>query len=113
MNLSGLSYLQFSLVDAFVAVYMLLRVHDTQSWASINPISVLRQGRGTRLSTLVTMLGFYSSLAATVLFLAKDGIMAGNELDDVNLCRAAVYLLQQVTPPDEQQLPDVKNGLLL
>ncbi|KAJ2832994.1 hypothetical protein J3B01_004606 [Coemansia erecta] len=113
MNLSGLSYLQFSLVDAFVAVYMLLRVHDTQSWASINPISVLRQGRGTRLSTLVTMLGFYSSLAATVLFLAKDGIMAGNELDDVNLCRAAVYLQQQVTPPDEQQLPDVKNGLLL
>ncbi|KAJ2354023.1 hypothetical protein GGF43_003351, partial [Coemansia sp. RSA 2618] len=113
MNLSGLSYLQFSLVDAFVAIYMLLRVHDTQSWASINPIAVLQQGRPGRASAAVTMVGFYSSLAATVLFLTKDGIMAGQEMDDVNLCRTAVYLQQRVTPLDDQQLSGVKSGLLL
>ncbi|KAJ2313371.1 hypothetical protein IWW52_004585, partial [Coemansia sp. RSA 2704] len=113
MNISGLSYLQFSLVDALIALYLLLRVHETQSWSSINPISVVRQARSTRTSALATMLGFYSCLAATVLFLVKDSIMAKQEMDDVNLCRTAVYLQQTVTPLDSEQLPDIKTGLLL
>ncbi|KAJ2455779.1 hypothetical protein EV183_000626 [Coemansia sp. RSA 2336] len=113
MNLSGLSYLQFSLVDALIAVYLFLRVHETQSWSSINPIAVLRQGRSTRASAVVTLVAFYSCLAATVLFLVKDAIMARLELDDVELCRTAVYLQQTVTPLDNEQLPDVKLGLLL
>ncbi|KAI9473318.1 hypothetical protein LPJ78_003566 [Coemansia sp. RSA 989] len=113
MNLSGLSYLQLSLVDALIAVYLFLRIHDTQNWSSINPIAVLRQGRSTRSSAMVTLVAFYSCLAATVLFLAKDAIMAKLELDDVELCRTAVYLQQTVTPLDNEQLPDVKVGLLL
>ncbi|KAJ2803182.1 hypothetical protein H4R20_002994 [Coemansia guatemalensis] len=111
MNLSGLSYLQFSLVDALVAIYLVVRVHETGSWARINPLWVMRQGKGG--STIVTMIAFYSCIAATALFLVKDGLMANQELDDVNLCRAAVYLRQTVTPLDDQQLPVVKTGLLL
>ncbi|KAJ2082196.1 hypothetical protein H4R24_001766 [Coemansia sp. RSA 988] len=111
MNLSGLSYLQFSLVDALVAIYLLVRVHETGSWARINPLWVMRQGRGG--STIVTMVSFYSCIAATALFLVKDGLMANQELDDVNLCRAAVYMQRTVTPLDDQQLPVIKTGLLL
>ncbi|KAJ1732296.1 hypothetical protein LPJ61_002108 [Coemansia biformis] len=113
MNISGLSYLQFALVDGVAALYMLLRVLETRDWSQINPVSVLRQGRSTRGKGLVTMLGYFSCLAATVLFLVKDGLMAQQELQDVSLCRAAVYLNQDVTPADAQQLPMIKTGLLL
>ncbi|PIA13080.1 hypothetical protein COEREDRAFT_89835 [Coemansia reversa NRRL 1564] len=59
------------------------------------------------------MVAFYCCIIATVLFLVKDGLMSNQELDDVNLCRAAVYMRQTVTPLDEQQLPVIKTGLLL
>ncbi|KAJ1661767.1 hypothetical protein EV178_006417 [Coemansia sp. RSA 1646] len=113
MNLSGLSYLQFSLVDGFVLVYLFLRVHMVHGWSEINPISVLRLSPRNRGSGLVTLLGFYSCVAASALFLAKDAIMAGQELDDVALCRTAVYVQQKVTPLDTQQLSGVKAGLVL
>ncbi|KAJ2773767.1 hypothetical protein IWQ57_001146, partial [Coemansia nantahalensis] len=113
MNISGLSYLQFALVDGVAAVYLLLRVCETRAWSRINPVSVLRQGPSTRGSGLATMVGYFSCVAATVLFLVKDGLMAHQELQDVALCRAAVYLREEVTPTDAQQLPVIKTGLLL
>ncbi|KAJ2616629.1 hypothetical protein EV177_000967 [Coemansia sp. RSA 1804] len=113
MNLSGLSYLQFALVDGFVLVYLFLRVHMVRGWAEINPVSVARLSSRSRGSGMVTLVGFYSSVAASALFLAKDAIMAGQELDDVALCRTAVYLQQSVTPLDTQQLDGVKRGLAL
>ncbi|KAJ2760754.1 hypothetical protein H4S06_001566, partial [Coemansia sp. BCRC 34490] len=113
MNLSGLSYLQFALVDGFVLVYLFLRVYMVRGWAEINPVSVARLSSRNRGSGMVTLVGFYSSVAASALFLAKDAIMAGQELDDVALCRTAVYLQQSVTPLDTQQLDGVKRGLAL
>ncbi|KAJ2710473.1 hypothetical protein H4R19_003730 [Coemansia spiralis] len=113
MNISGLSYLQFALVDGMVAVYLLLRLCETHGWSRINPLSVLRQGPSTRGSGLVTMLGYFCCVAATVLFVVKDGLMAHQEMQDVALCRAAVYLKQDVRPTDAQQMPVIKTGLLL
>ncbi|KAI8322863.1 hypothetical protein GQ54DRAFT_303765 [Martensiomyces pterosporus] len=111
MNLSGLSYLQFLVVDAFIAIYLFLRINETRAWASINPVSVLRLNSPNRADATVRMIGFYSCLLAVALFMARDGIMASMELQDVNLCRAAIYLGQTVTPLDAQQLPDIKKGL--
>ncbi|KAJ1798122.1 hypothetical protein LPJ59_002702 [Coemansia sp. RSA 2399] len=113
MNLSGLSYLQFSLVDGFVLVYMFMRVHMVRGWAEINPISVMRLSPRNRGSGVVTLVGFYSCVFASALFLAKDAIMAGQELDDVALCRTAVYLQQKVTPLDSEQQPGINKGLAL
>ncbi|KAJ2856280.1 hypothetical protein GGI22_003867, partial [Coemansia erecta] len=113
MNLSGLSYLQFSLVDGFVLVYMFVRVHMVRGWAEINPISVMRLSPRNRGSGAVTLVGFYSCVIASALFLAKDVIMAGQELDDVALCRTAVYLQQKVTPLDSKQQPGISKGLAL
>ncbi|KAJ2617058.1 hypothetical protein H4S08_000478 [Coemansia sp. RSA 1365] len=111
MNLSGLSYLQFSVVDALVAIYLVIRVHETGSWSRINPLWVMRQAK--RGSNIVTMVAFYCCITATILFLVKDGLMSNQELDDVNLCRTAIYMRQIVTPLDQQQLPVIKTGLLL
>ncbi|KAJ1994782.1 hypothetical protein GGI25_001440 [Coemansia spiralis] len=113
MNLSGLSYLQFSLVDGFVLLYLFLRIHGTQSWPGINPFSVLRASQRSRGSGIVAMIGFYCCVIATALFLAKDGIMANQELQDVALCRSAVYLQEKVTPLDSEELPGIKKGLVL
>ncbi|KAJ2886167.1 hypothetical protein IWW38_005252, partial [Coemansia aciculifera] len=110
MNLSGLSYIQFLLVDAFVVIYLFIRIHSTGSWAGINPVSALRSRRNDSLMRLV---GFFSCVAASALTIAKDAIMSGQELDDVNLCRESVYLRQPVTPLDSVQLPGIKVGLLL
>ncbi|KAJ2459187.1 hypothetical protein GGF42_001621 [Coemansia sp. RSA 2424] len=110
MNLSGLSYVQFLLVDAFVAIYLFIRIHETGSWAGINPIAALRRNRNGELARL---LGFYCCVAASALAIAKDAIMSGQELDDVNLCRESIYTRRPVTPLDAVQLPGIKTGLLL
>ncbi|KAJ2821444.1 hypothetical protein GGI24_004214, partial [Coemansia furcata] len=113
MNLSGLSYMQFLLVDAFVIIYLFLRINETGNWASINPLSVLQANWDKRSGILVRLVGFYSCVAATALSLAKDAIMSTQEFDDVNLCRESVYLRQPVMPLDSTQLPGIKSGLLL
>ncbi|KAJ1956757.1 hypothetical protein GGI12_005223, partial [Dipsacomyces acuminosporus] len=48
-----------------------------------------------------------------MLFMVRDGIMASMEVQDVDLCRASVYLRQSVLPLDEKQMPDIKRGLEL
>ncbi|KAJ2751585.1 hypothetical protein GGI19_004389 [Coemansia pectinata] len=113
MNLSGLSYMQFLLVDAFVVIYLFLRINQTGNWASINPLSVLRLNGDKRNGQLVRLLGFYSCVVATALSIAKDAIMSAQEFDDVDLCRESVYLRRPVTPLDAGQLPGIKTGLLL
>ncbi|KAJ2462748.1 hypothetical protein GGI02_005395, partial [Coemansia sp. RSA 2322] len=112
MNLSGLSYLQFLLVDAFVVIYLFMRVHETRSWSGINPVSVLRRDRPGRKGDIARLAAFYGSVAASALFIAKDAIMAGQEFNDVNLCRDSVYLQETVTPLDAKQIPGIKKGLL-
>ncbi|KAJ2890172.1 hypothetical protein GGI21_006270, partial [Coemansia aciculifera] len=79
-------------------------------WAGINPVSALRSRRN---GSLMRLVGFFSCVAASALTIAKDAIMSGQELDDVNLCRESVYLRQPVTPLDSVQLPGIKVGLLL
>ncbi|KAJ1800279.1 hypothetical protein LPJ56_006517, partial [Coemansia sp. RSA 2599] len=113
MNLSGLSYLQFLLVDVFVALYLFLHLHLSQNWSGIAPFSALRQDPHARIDALIKMIGFYCCLAGTLLFLVKDGIMADQEFDDVALCRQSVYQNIDVVPLDLEQLPDIKKGLLL
>ncbi|KAJ2744774.1 hypothetical protein GGI20_002702 [Coemansia sp. BCRC 34301] len=110
MNLSGLSYIQFLLVDAFVVIYLFVRIHETGSWASISPFAVLCRSRN---GEFVRLLGFYSCVVASALAIAKDAIMSGQELDDVGLCRESVYLRRPVVPLDSVQLSGVKTGLLL
>ncbi|ORX69239.1 hypothetical protein DL89DRAFT_293659 [Linderina pennispora] len=75
MNLSGLSYLQFLLVDAFVTLYLFWRIHETGSWSAINPLSASRSA--------ARMLAYYFCLIAMALFMGRDGIMAAQELQDV------------------------------
>ncbi|KAJ2706199.1 hypothetical protein FB645_001835 [Coemansia sp. IMI 203386] len=113
MNLSGLSYLQFLLVDAFVALYLFLHVHLSQNWSGIVPFSVLRQDPHARIDSLVKMTGFYCCLVGSIFFLVKDGIMADQEFDDVALCRQSVYQNIDVVPLDLEQLPDITKGLML
>ncbi|KAJ2776064.1 hypothetical protein H4R18_005880 [Coemansia javaensis] len=113
MNISGLSYLQFALVDGLAIIYMVVRVHGTKSWQRVSPAAVARQGPSTRGSGVATVLGYFGCLASSILFLVKDGLMARQELDDVETCRAAVYLGQAVEPQDARQLPTIKTGLLL
>ncbi|KAJ2385356.1 hypothetical protein GGI05_004726, partial [Coemansia sp. RSA 2603] len=113
MNLSGLSYLQFLLVDAFVAAYLFLHLFLSHNWTGIFVVSTSRQDPRSRVDGLVRVLGFYSCLAGTCLFLVKDGLMAHQEFQDVSLCRASVYQGVDVVPLDQEQLPDIKVGLLL
>ncbi|KAJ2792191.1 hypothetical protein GGI18_000595 [Coemansia linderi] len=113
MNLTGLSYMQFLLVDAFVCIYLFLRIHETGNWAGINPVSVLRLSGSKRNEQVVRLLGFFSCVTATALSIAKDAIMSTQEFDDVNLCRVSVYMQQPVTPLNDSQLPGIKTGLLL
>ncbi|KAJ2038540.1 hypothetical protein H4S03_002265 [Coemansia sp. S3946] len=105
--------MQFLLVDAFVVIYLFLRINETGNWASINPLSVLRLNGDKRNGQLVRLLGFYSCVTATALSIAKDAIMSSQEFDDVDLCRESVYLRRPVTPLDGTQLPGIKTGLLL
>ncbi|KAJ1955971.1 hypothetical protein EC988_001586, partial [Linderina pennispora] len=113
MNLSGLSYLQFLLVDAFVTLYLFWRIHETGSWSAINPLSASRVKRQERIESAARMLAYYFCLIAMALFMGRDGIMAAQELQDVDLCRASVYLGQQVAPLDVPQQPGIRQGLRL
>ncbi|KAJ2733727.1 hypothetical protein IW152_002832 [Coemansia sp. BCRC 34962] len=113
MNLTGLSYMQFLLVDAFVCIYLFLRINETGNWAGINLVSVWRLSGSKRNEQAVRLLGFFSCVTATALSIAKDAIMSTQEFDDVNLCRVSVYLQQPVVPLNDSQLPGIKTGLLL
>ncbi|KAJ1945225.1 hypothetical protein GGF37_001796, partial [Kickxella alabastrina] len=113
MNISGLSYLQYLLIDAFVAIYIFIHVHLSGNWSSIVPFSALRLDPQSRNDAFFKILGFYSSLVGTILFMVKDGIMAAQEIQDVRLCQASVYAREDVVPLDQQQLPDIERGLML
>ncbi|KAJ2720064.1 hypothetical protein GGI07_004837 [Coemansia sp. Benny D115] len=114
MNISGLSYLQFLLVDVFVGVYLFLHVFLSRGWVGLfSKTTALRLDPQSRLEGFVKSLGFASCLAGTLLFAVKDGIMARQEMQDVELCQASVYTGADVVPLDDQQLPGIRSGLLL